>query len=1572
MRRRTAPNTNRSQGSARGITLLLAVACLLVGAVRSAGAQIYPPGSVFAAGTVDANPSVPTGNIAGGYFGNGNGKIYDIAITNGTGFGPLLSVFLGNGDGTFAPPATYNFTGSGIFSSLTNIFAGPLTGVGKVDLVVSDDHNNIFLIPGNGDGTFGTPIPLNQSGYTLQVFPNTNGTLNLVTTKLAFPTTTTETCTVTIYLNDGTGHFTAQTLLNASSYIVNEVDYIDIDGTPTLVMAGADATAKTSSLVNGTYQPPVPLSLNLPTGAGALRQITSFNIAGATGFAGLSGNQLYVFVGNGNNTFQAPYSEDESAYGPVQLTAAGDLNGDGFPDMVLLGGGQFSTTQTVLPLYGNALGKFSAQYKTGPGVYGSSLLVADVNGDTHPDIVLFQPTQGLSVLLNQGDGTFPHPGTFPAPQQTVNGSQVSDDPAGIATADLNGDGIPDLVVPNGLNYQTGGNTNTVSTYLGQGNGVFNSVADVAVSKQPTAISLATVNGKVSAFVINRINGNVDFLQGNGDGTFQPSITFTGGNLTSSFINSTAIATGMIDASGTPGVVVADSSGGINIFTASKSTWAETTTYQPASYGGINSIALIDLNGDGHPELIVTLAAQCGYSSPGQNAQTNGSVLIYPGVGDGTFGTPVTVTTTTQQNWNPGFVTAGLLGGGTSPSLVVVQATGGGCPVGTIGAPKTIAIFDGLTPGNIKETDLGSPLDGVVNQIGGNPQQQTASIADVNADGINDLVLTVEGLVGILPGTSAGFGPPVVQVASSDSSGIVAGSFFSAGGHDVVVASSQGVTPLKSLLGKGSAQSGAPYAEFLPVNLDFSVQTPGHPVSLPLTLTNPGTATLNVPIFVIANADGSPAPEFTVIGVQCGSVANPPSIVILPGASCIITIQFAPTAAVRYTAQLEFADNAAQSTVTSTPITGFAPYQQIIPLTGVGAQVAVQITPSALPAGNLKTAYSQSVSATGGTGGYTFTESGALPSGMTFSGTTLSGTPTQAGTFPITISVKDSQNDTASQNYQLVINCTGESITPANGILPAATIGLTYDQGFSVHGTNGAFQWAISGQLPQGLVFTGTTTALAAITGTAGPLTGTTSFELSVSDSAGCVVINSYQLNVYSALAMTAPAPAATVGQPYSGGSFTASGGVGPYTYLTLGTPPGLTLNSATGALTGTPTQAGTFTLSVVATDSRGAEGMVSLKLVVTQGAALQITDNESITVSDNMPTAQLVDVADSGESLKVTDTVLAQIVPSIVWPKPAPIPYGTALGSAQLDATSTTAGSFVYTPAAGTVLKAGANQVLSATFTPIDPNYATVTITTLITVQAPTTTTVSASFTSGNIATLTATVTSTTSGTPTGTVTFRDGSTVLGTATMSNSVATLADVTLPFGSQSIVSTYSGDSSFLASTSSTLNEFIGDFTLSLISPTTVILPGHSTTVTITATPIGGPFNESIALSVSGLPAGATATFSSTSITPGNSTVSATVIIQSPQPLAQNRGWRQSKYAMPILLGLLLPLAGIRRKGRRPTIHWLWLVALSLGVFTGLGGCGTGGFFIQPAQTYTVTVTGTSGTLQHSSTIELTVQ
>jgi hypothetical protein len=83
-------------------------------------------------------------------------------------------------------------------------------------------------------------------------------------------------------------------------------------------------------------------------------------------------------------------------------------------------------------------------------------------------------------------------------------------------------------------------------------------------------------------------------------------------------------------------------------------------------------------------------------------------------------------------------------------------------------------------------------------------------------------------------------------------------------------------------------------------------------------------------------------------------------------------------------------------------------------------------------------------------------------------------------------------------------------------------------------------------------------------------------------------------------------------------------------------------------------------------------------------------------------------------SLKANSTI-------ITWSAPADITYGTALSATQLNATANVPGSFVYTPAAGTVLNAGAAQTLSVTFTPTDAaNYTGATATTTITVRKAT------------------------------------------------------------------------------------------------------------------------------------------------------------------------------------------------------------------------------------------------------------
>jgi sugar lactone lactonase YvrE len=254
-----------------------------------------------------------------------------------------------------------------------------------------------------------------------------------------------------------------------------------------------------------------------------------------------------------------------------------------------------------------------------------------------------------------------------------------------------------------------------------------------------------------------------------------------------------------------------------------------------------------------------------------------------------------------------------------------------------------------------------------------------------------------------------------------------------------------------------------------------------------------------------------------------------------------------------------------------------------------------------------------------------------------------------------------------------------------------------------------------------------------------------------------------------------------------------------------------------------------------------------------------------------------------------------------------------------------------------------------------------------------------------NAVTLTATVSSA-AGSPTGTVTFLDGATPLGTGTLAGGVATLTTSGLTVGSHTITAVYGGDGNFVSATSSALTEVIDDFNLAIsvtggastITSVTV-LPGGTAVFTFVVSPINAAtFPTGVTLSASGLPAGATATFSPATLAAGSGTTTVTLTIQIPQTVAavqptDGLGRRLAPFALALLL---LPFAGrLRRAGRRLSraVSLLLLLGAGLAAAAGLSGCGSSsGFFGQQQTTYTVTVTGTSGALSHSTTVTLTVE
>ncbi len=165
----------------------------------------------------------------------------------------------------------------------------------------------------------------------------------------------------------------------------------------------------------------------------------------------------------------------------------------------------------------------------------------------------------------------------------------------------------------------------------------------------------------------------------------------------------------------------------------------------------------------------------------------------------------------------------------------------------------------------------------------------------------------------------------------------------------------------------------------------------------------------------------------------------------------------------------------------------------------------------------------------------------------------------------------------------------------------------------------------------------------------------------------------------------------------------------------------------------------------------------------------------------------------------------------------------------------------------------------------------------------------------------------------------------------------------------------------------------DFTIMASSGTpeasSPIPPGMSATFSFTLGAASGSFPSPITLSASGLPAGATCSFSPATVTPGADSVTTALTLQtaSSAPAALATGWG----SIALLLLPFFASRRMRRVLRQTPLLTVALLLFTLGSVAGLAGCGTSGQVVQP-QSYPITVTGTSGTISHSVTVTLIVQ
>jgi len=556
-------------------------------------------------------PGTGTVQVVSGDF-NGDG-IADIAALGQSD----IRVYLGQGNRQFRLGSITPLPGTA--SSYIGMVVADFNRDGKSDLAVFGGAG--FLLLGNGDGTFRRGVSL-PSTSTPVVAADFNGDGN---PDLAVGTPN----GIGIFLGNGDGAFAGPVVIPGSSAACIAAGDLNGDGKPDIASCNLIYLGKG----DGTFSRGIPFAL--PSQADFLT-IGDLNLDGKADLVAIkqyingvseSLGPVYVLFGNGNGTFQ-PAVQIQADSGTLLPTAAiGDVNGDGWPDIVVLGAGGL-----VGILTGNGHNGFNRD-RVEPVTFldnlpWGSVALADLTGDHHLDIMASgNLSHDFSVLFHAGGGGFANVRSQPIPNVASMGG--ADDVTPVAQADFNGDGLSDLAFVYTQNHAA-----YIGTMLQTG------IPGKPYSPGPsTAISLAGFSGwngivagdfnrdgkpdlAICFYSISGINtpGAVEVFLGNGDGTFTK-----GAGSVSLGVTAFQMIVGDFNGDGKPDL--AFSSGAVALGNGD-GTFGPPISFYP---GDGNHFAVwlgaADFNGDGKLDLAFQVCQGCEIPAP---------LVIFLGNGDGTF------------------------------------------------------------------------------------------------------------------------------------------------------------------------------------------------------------------------------------------------------------------------------------------------------------------------------------------------------------------------------------------------------------------------------------------------------------------------------------------------------------------------------------------------------------------------------------------------------------------------------------------------------------------------------------------------------------------------------------------------------------------------------------------------------------------------------------------------------------------------------------------------------------------------------------------------------------------------